>query len=175
MGTSTPASPDGDANGSSPRYETLATVAEQVAAIDTLIGLAKLSIRVFDIDLSRMGWNDAARAQTLSTFLRRTPAARLEIVVHDTSWIERSCPRLMNLFRLRSHAMVVRRTGADARSAMDPLLIVDGVHFLHRFNVAQPRAALSIGNPEAAVPFVTRFNAISESSEPGLTASVLGL
>ena len=71
--------------------------------------------------------------------------------------------------------MVVRRTGADARSAMDPLLIVDGVHFLHRFNVAQPRAALSIGNPEAALPFVTRFNAISESSEPGLTASVLGL
>ena len=31
---------------------------------------------------------------------------------------------------------------------MDPLMIVDGVHFLHRFNIAQPRAALSIGNPE---------------------------
>ena len=175
MVTSTPASPDGDSNGSAPRYERLATAAEQVAAIDTLIALAKLSIRVFDIDLSRMGWNDAARVQKLSAFLRANPLARLEIVVHDTGWIERSCPRLMNLFRLRSHAMVIRRTGQDARSAMDPLMIVDGVHFLHRFNIAQPRAALSIGDPEAAVPFVTRFDAISESSEPGLTASVLGL
>ena len=53
---------------------------------------------------------------------------------------------------------------------MDPLMIVDGVHFLHRFNIAQPRAALSIGDPEAALPLVTRFDAISESSEPGLTA-----
>ena len=71
--------------------------------------------------------------------------------------------------------MTIRKTGQDARAAMDPLVIVDGIHFLHRFNIAQPRAALSIGNPEAALPFVTRFNAISESSEPGLTASVLGL
>ena len=58
---------------------------------------------------------------------------------------------------------------------MDPLMIVDGIHFLHRFNIAQPRAALSIGDPEAAMPFVTRFDAISETSEPGLTATTLGL
>ena len=176
MVTSTPASPDGgEPNGSLPRYERLSTVAEQVAAIDTLIDLAKLSIRVFDVDLSRMGWNDAARAAKLSKFLRTAPAARLEIVVHDTGWIERSCPRLTNLFRLYSHAMTIRKTGQDARAAMDPLLIVDGVHFLHRFNVAQPRAALSIGDPEAALPLVIRFDAISEGSEPGLNASVLGL
>lgn len=174
MVTSTPASPDGESNGS-PRYETLSTVAELVTAIDTLIALSKRSIRVFDIDLSRMGWNDAARAQKLSAFLRASPAARLEIVVHDTSWIERSCPRLTSLFRLHSHAMVIRRTGEDAKNAMDPLMIVDGIHFLHRFNIAQPRAALSIGDSEAAVPFVARFDAISESSEPGLGASVLGL
>ena len=176
MVTSTPAPPDaGEPNGSLPRYETLTTVAEQVAAIDTLIPLAKHSIRVFDIDLSRMGWNDPARSHKLSAFLRTTPAARLEIIVHDTGWIERSCPRLMNLFRLHTHAMAIRRAGQDARNAMDPLVIVDGIHFLHRFNIVQPRAALSIGNSEAALPFVTRFDAISESSEPGLTASVLGL
>jgi hypothetical protein len=176
MVTSTPAPTDaGEPNGSLPRYETLTTVAEQVAAIDTLIPLAKHSIRVFDIDLSRMGWNDPARSQKLSTFLRTATASRLEIIVHDTGWIERSCPRLMNLFRLHSHAVSIRRTGQDAKSAMDPLMIVDGIHFLHRFDIAQPRAALSIGDSEAALPFVTRFDAISESSEPGLTASVLGL
>ena len=77
----------------------LATVAAQVAAIDTLLGLAKHSIRVFDVDLSGMGWNGAARAETIAAFLRSNPAARVEIIVHDTGWIERSCPRLLNLLK----------------------------------------------------------------------------
>jgi hypothetical protein len=176
MVTSTPASPDGsDPNAPSPRYQRLSSIAEQVAAIDTLIDLAKLSIRVFDVDMSRMGWNDAARVDKLTQFLRGAPGARMEIVLHDTSWIASSCPRLLNLFRVNSDAMTIRKSGEDARAAMDPLIIVDGIHFLHRFNIAQPRAALSIGDAEAAVPLVTRFDAISESAEPGLGASVLGL
>ena len=153
----------------------LATVAAQIAAIDELLGIAKHSIRVFDVDLSGMGWNDAARAERIVAFLRSNPAAKVEIIVHDTGWIERSCPRLLNLLKYRGHAIVIRRTGEDARQAMDPLLIVDGVHFLHRFHVSQPRAALSIGDPVAAQPLVTRFDAISEDAEPGVTPTVLGL
>ena len=176
MVTSTPASPEGREPGApTPHYERLSSIAEQVTAIDTLIDLARLSIRVFDIDLSRMGWNNAARVDKLTKFLHGAPGARLEIILHDTGWIERSCPRLLTLFRAHSHVMTIRRTGDDARAAMDPLIIVDGIHFLHRFNIGQPRAALSIGDPEAALPLVTRFDAISESAVPGLTASVLGL
>ena len=153
----------------------LATVAAQVAAIDTLLGLARHSIRVFDVDLSGMGWNGAARVDTISALLRSNPAAKVEIIVHDTGWIERSCPRLLNLLKFRGHAIAIRRTGQDAREAMDPLLIVDGVHFLHRFHTSQPRAALSIGDPVAAQPLVTRFDAISDCAEPGVTPTVLGL
>jgi hypothetical protein len=176
MATSTPTPAEGgETNDALPRQQALTTVAEQIAAIDTLIGLAKHSIRVYDIDLSRMGWNAEARARSLSAFLRASPAARLEIVVRDTGWIERSCPRLMQLLKFHSHVIAIRRAGEDARSAMDPLMIVDGVHFLHRFHVSQPRAALSIGDPAAASPLVTRFDAISETSEPGITPTVLGL
>ena len=176
MVTSTPAAPDGsESNAPAPRYERLSSVDDQIAAIETLIDLAKLSIRVFDVDLSRMGWNGAARVDKLSKFLRGAPRARIEIVLHDTGWVASSCPRFVNLFRINSQVMTIRKTGEDARAAMDPLIIVDGIHFLHRFNIAQPRAALSIGDAEAAVPLVTRFDAISESAEPGLGASVLGL
>ena len=122
-----------------------------------------------------MGWNDPARARSLATFLRSSPAARLEIIVQDTGWIERSCPRLTQLLRSHVHAIAIKRSGEDARSAMDPLMIVDGVHFLHRFNIAQPRAALSIGDPAAAAPLLERFDAISETSEPGISATTLGL
>jgi len=176
MATSTPTPPDdGKSADPLPQREMLATVAAQVAAIDTLLGLARHSIRVFDVDLSGMGWNGAARAATISALLRSNPAAKVEIIVHDTGWIERSCPRLLNLLKFRGHAIVIRRTGEDARQAMDPLLIVDGVHFLHRFHASQPRAALSIGDPVAAQPLVTRFDAISEDAEPGVTPTVLGL
>jgi hypothetical protein len=176
MGTSTPEPSDrGPPTDALPRQEALASVAAQVAAIDTLIGMAKQSIRVFDVDLSGMGWNDKARTEKLAAFLRASPTARIEIVVHDTGWIERSCPRLTNLLRSHGHAMAIRRAGDDARHALDPLVIVDGTHFLHRFHVSQPRAALGIGDPVAAQPLVVRFDAISEGAGPGLTMSVLGL
>jgi hypothetical protein len=176
MATSTPAPPDDAApSPPPPRRETLATVLAQTAAIDTLIGLAKQSIRVFDVDLSETGWNDAARAEKIAAFLRASRTARLEIVVHETAWIERSCPRLTKLLRTYSHAVTIYRTGEGARHAMDPLMIVDGRHFLHRLDIAQPRAVLAIEEPIATQPLVERFEAIWATGEPGITATVLGL
>ncbi len=176
MATSTPAPPD-DAASSPPsaRRETLATVSAQTTAIDTLIGLAKQSIRVFDVDLSETGWNDTPRAEKLAAFLRSSRTARLEIIVHDTGWIERSCPRLINLLRTYSHAITIYRTGEGARHAMDPLVIVDDRHFLHRLDILQPRAVLAFEDPVATQPLVERFEAIWASGEPGITATVLGL
>ena len=147
----------------------------QVAAIDTLIGLAQQSIRVFDVDLSDTGWNDAARAEKTAAFLRASPTARLQIIVHDTGWIERSCPRLARLLRNYSHAITIYRTGEGARHAMDPMVIVDDRHFLHRLHVSQPRAVLATDDPVATQPLVERFEEIWASGEPGVTATVLGL
>jgi len=153
----------------------LMTIGEQVAAIDELIQLARESIRVFDRDLSDMGWNDAARAERLIAYLRRDRNARLDIIVHDTRWIESSCARLTNLLRTFSHAITVYKTGAEAREAMDPLIVVDGRHFLHRFHIDQPRASLAIEQPVAAKPLVTRFEEIWATGEPGVAGTTLGL
>ena len=157
-----------------PHEERLETVAEQVVAIDTLISLARERIGVFDVDLLQSGWNSPARADALSNFLR-VRYARLDLIVHETTWIEKSCPRLTNLLRRFGHAMTIYKTGSGARGAMDPLVIVDGQHFLHRYHIAQPRATLAIGMPQAAGPLVTRFDEIWATGEPGLTATVLGL
>jgi hypothetical protein len=173
MATSTPA--PSDATPQASRHELLVTVAAQVAAIDTLIGLARRSIRVFDVDLADTGWNSAARAERIVAFLRADRTARLDIVVHDIDWIARSCPHLTGLLKYYSHAITIRRSGADAKHAMDPLVIVDDRHFLHRFHVAQPRAAFGIEEPYEAKPLVERFEAIWASAEPGIGATVLGL
>jgi len=53
-----------------PRLVELSTLAEQTEAIETLIGLARQHIRVFDQDLSQTGWGSAGRADRLAAFLR---------------------------------------------------------------------------------------------------------
>lgn len=158
-----------------PRQETLVTVAAQVAALDELVGLAKQSIRVFDRDMSEMGWNGPARATTLAAFLRRSRTAKLEIIVHETRWLESSCPRLMALQKMWSDRITIYTTGPEARGAADPLVLVDGRHFLHRFHYDQPRAALAIEEPHLARPLVNRFEEIWATGEPGLTGTLLGV
>ena len=176
MATSTPAPPDSTTPpDAAPKRERLDTIAAQVSAIDTLIGLARRSIRVFDVDLSEMGWNGAARAESIVAFLRASDTATLDIVVHDTGWIERSCPRLTELLKFYGHAITIRRTGEDARHVTDPLMLVDNKHFLHRLDISQPRAVLSIAEPDAAKPLVARFEEIWASAEPGIGSTVLGL
>jgi hypothetical protein len=158
-----------------PREERLDSVAAQVQALDELIVLARHTIRVFDLDMSEMGWNSAARTERVAAFLRSARHAKLDVIVHDTRYLESACPRFTMLLRQFSAAMTVYRTGPEARSAMDPLTIVDARHFLHRHHVDQPRATLAIEQPALARPLVQRFEEIWGTGEPGLNATVLGL
>jgi hypothetical protein len=164
----TPAGPE-------PRHQMLETIREQIAAIDELVALATESIRVFDIDLAQTGWNSVVRNDRLGAFLRRSRQARLEIIVHDTRWLEGSGARLLALMKTFSFGITVYTTGAEAKGAMDPLVIVDGRHFLHRFHIEQPRAAFGIEQPQEAQPLINRFAEIWATGEPGMTATVLGL
>ena len=172
MATSTP---DDSQPTLEPSERVLDTVSAQTAAIDELIALAQHHLQIFDVDLSQGGWQSVARAQHLGAFLRRNPKGRIDLIVHDPRWFESSCPRLAALLKLHSHAITFYRTGPEARSAMDPLLIADGRHFLHRFHIDQPRASFAIEQPQLARPLVMRFEQIWATGEPGLTATVLGL
>ena len=150
------------------------SIAAQIEGIDAILPLARRSICVFDVDLADTGWNAAARAGVLDAFLRR-PEVRLRLILHDTHHLERTCPRLTNLLLRHPQAFEVRRTGDAARGAMDPLVLVDERHFVHRFHVDHARAAVALEQPGPARPLVERFEEIWETGEPGVQATVLGL
>lgn len=152
----------------------LHSIAEQAEAIDALIARASQRLRIFDVDLAQAGWNGPGRAERLASFLRLR-GAKLDLIVHETRHLEQSCPRLVALLKPYAHAMTVYRTGHEARSAMDPLVIADDRHFLHRFHVDGARAALAFDAPGAARPLIARFDEIWATGEPGLTGTVLGL
>ena len=158
-----------------PRVVQLSTIAEQTKAIDELIGLARQHIRVFDQDLSQTGWNDAVRADRLAAFLRGVQGRRLDIIVHDARFLQGACPRMVNLLRGYGHAITVYVTGPEAKVATDPLVLVDGRHYLHRFHYEQPRAAMGINQPEQTQPLASRFDEIWATGETGLPGTVLGL
>ena len=158
-----------------PREVRLDSVAAIVRAHDDVIALARRHIKVFDVDLSWGGWNSAARTDAIASYLRRMPGARLDIIVHDTHWIEAVGARVTALLVRNAPAVKIYRTGQSARAAMDPLVLVDDTHFVHRFHVDRPAGTLSIGDPERAKPLVERFDEIWESGEPGVTGTVLGL
>src|SRR5438552_12267773 len=158
-----------------PRVVMLGSIAEQVAAIDELIRMARHHIRVFDQDLSQGGWNSPLRAERLAAFLRGVRGRRLDIIVHDTRYLESACPRMLKLLGVYGHAMTILQTGAEGKVATDPLLIVDGQHYLHRFHFEQPRATLGILQPEHTQPLAARFAEIWATGESGINATVLGL
>ena len=158
-----------------PREARLESLADIKRAYDDVIALAQRHVKVFDRDLSSGGWNSPERCSALSSYLRRKPGARLDIIVHETRYVEAYAARLGALLGRHAHAMKIYRTGSGARAAMDPLVIVDDVHFVHRHHVAWAHATLSIGNPERAKPLVERFDEIWATGEPGVSASVLGL
>ena len=158
-----------------PREARLDSIAALTQAHDDVIALATRHIKVFDVDLSWGGWNATARCDALAAFLRRSPGTRLDIIVHDTRWIEAMAARLTALLARHAGAMTIYRTGNAARGAMDPLVIVDDLHFVHRAHVEWMRGVLSIGSPERAKPLVERFDEIWASGEPGVAGTVLGL
>jgi hypothetical protein len=158
-----------------PRTVALSSIAEQVAALDELIGLAQRRIRVFDHDLSQMGWNRAMRMDSVGAFLRGARGRHLDIILHDLGYLQTSCARLLLLLRTYSYAVTIYRTGSEALRAADPLVLVDDRHYLHRFHYEQPRATLGIDQPEDARPLAQRFDEIWATGEPGINATVLGL
>jgi hypothetical protein len=158
-----------------PREAMLASVAEQVEAIDEIVGYARSRIQIFDTDMAWGGWSRGARVDAISRFLRGGRPATLDIIVHDTRWLEASSGRLWVLLRQFPHAVTIYRSGSEAAGAMDPLLVVDRAHCLHRFHIDQPRASLIVAQPAAVKPLAARFDEIWATGEPGLSSTTLGL
>lgn len=71
--------------------------------------------------------------------------------------------------------MTIYRTGPGAKVATDPLLIIDELHYLHRFHYEQPRAGAGFYCAYETGILLMRFEEIWATGEPGVGGSVLGL
>ena len=155
-------------------YRRFASFKEYEALIDALIEQTQTFIRVFERALPA-AWNTPARNTLLREFLRRNPANRLWVVVHDTEGIERRLPRLLDLQRDFGHAFKIRQTPKMAHHLYDPFVIFDASHYLHRFHHAHMRAAQGTHDVEFAGQLLDRHAELWEASAPVSPAAPGGL
>jgi hypothetical protein len=157
-----------------PVHEKLHGAAEYEAALDRLLARPQRQLRIFDVALSRR-LDTSARHDLLRTFLLRSRANRVQIVLHDASNLQRDCPRLINLLRQHPHAIAIRETEAHAKRVYDPFAVADDRDHLHRFHHEDARAVLVLDDPLATQVFLDRFAELWDASAPAASATTLGL
>jgi hypothetical protein len=143
-------------------------------ALDEVLLRARRQIFIFDRALDAR-WDRPDRVERLRRLCLGSPRHLLRIALHDPESMVRNTPRLRALLEPCAHVMAVHKTRDEARRAEDPLVIVDGRHFVHRFHADLPRGLLAIDDPESAQSRIQRFDQIWAASDPGLSGTTLGL
>lgn len=154
---------------------TFTRLSEYRQALDEVIEQARHTLQVFDYDLHEGGWNSPQRYDLLKRFALGNARNRLQIVLHNTDYVRRDCPRLLNLQRQYSYVLSIHETHSEARSIYDPMLIADGQHYVHRFHFEQARGEQVLHNPDQTQRLLLRFDEIWQASSVAVTATTLGL
>lgn len=155
-------------------YRRFEGMREYEELIDRMIPQTLRTIRVFDRSLGR-SWNTQERFELLRQFLLDSRVNRLMIALHDTSRLERECPRMLKLLQQFSHAVSIRETLRPAKLVYDPFVIFDASHYLHRFHYDHLRAAQGTNDVLGAQQLIDRFSEIWEACGPAVSANVSGL
>jgi hypothetical protein len=148
---------------------------EYVDGFGRLLQLARREMRIFDQDLSELDVNSLPRIEMLARFLRESRTHRIYIALHEVEHVTKHCPRLIKLMGSYSAALFIHKTLGDAAKVQDCFVLADGEHLVRRPVRTQARGVLVLNDPKEGQPMRERFDAIWESSEPGVSANTTGL
>lgn len=144
-------------------------------AVDRLLQQSGRELRVFDPDLSGLRLNMPERIVRLEGFLLASRTRRLYIAIHDTDYVTRYCPRMMNLLARFAHAVQIQRTDEGIRELQDAFFVLDAVHYVRRPVARFWRGAIGLGDETEALAMRARFLEIWAASYPAVSATTLGL
>jgi len=107
------------------QHVSFSSTAEYVEALNTLCGLAKHTLLIFEKDFDNLGFNNEARFETLRSFLLDNPNNRLQLLAHDTRPMSQFCPRIMLLLRQFGHSMFIYQTPINMKHLTAPFAVAD--------------------------------------------------
>ena len=158
-----------------PIYERFETNESFQACIERLLGQPGRELRVFDPDGAALRLNEPARIEALAGFLLASRTRRLYLVVHNTDYVTRQCPRLLTLLRRFSHAMQINRTHEEIREVQDSFLLLDSMHYVRRPVAALFKGAMGLGDENEGQALRGRFGEIWAASYPAVSSTTIGL
>ena len=156
-------------------YRRFENESEFNAALDHFLEQPGREMRLFDSDLRALRPNSPARIAQFEHFLRGSRTRRIYIVVHDTEYLTRLCPRMMGLLKLFTHAIQINRTHEEIRNLQDAFLVLDAQHYLRRPVAETFRGALGLYDETEALGMRSRFQEIWSASYPGISGTATGL
>jgi len=148
---------------------------DYVEALNTLCGLAKHNLMIFEKDFDNLGFNNEARFEVLRSFLLDNHNNRLQLLAHDTRPISQFCPRIMLLLRQFGHSMFIYQTPINMKHLTAPFAIADESHYVRRFHFDDTRGILALNDGEGARPLKSRFMEIWETSRPNTSTATFTL
>lgn len=123
-------------------YRRLDTRAAARDALDEILGRTQRSLRLIDDRGEFYGFDRARFAGTLQALLRRSRDASITLVLHDTGFVERDCPRLVDLLRRHAPRLRILQSAESAR------------HFSRGFVLADDTVVLRRPHYDSAMTFV---------------------
>ena len=145
------------------------------AAVDRLLEQPGRELRAFDPDGSALLLNDPGRVDKIANFLLASRTRRVYLVVHDTDYLTRHCPRLISLLARFAHAIQVNRTHEEIRELQDAFLVLDSLHYVRRPVAQFFRGAIGLGDETEGLAMRGRFGEIWAASFPAVSATTAGL
>lgn len=157
------------------QHTKLEGMADYIAALDTLCGLAHRTLYVFEKNFEDIGFNSQARHDALRHFLLASPTNRLHLLAHDAHPIILHCPRLVLLLRQFGHNMHIYQTPRHLQHLTEPFAVADESHYVRRFHFDDTRGILAQNDPDEARVLKSRFTEMWASSHPAISGSTTGL
>lgn len=156
-------------------YERFDTKAGFQAALERLLQQDGRELRIFDPDGEALKLNDTERIALFERFLLASRARRLHLVLHDTDYVTRRCPRMLTLLARFSHAIQINRTGEEIRELQDAFLVLDALHYVRRPVATMFRGAIGLGDETEGLAMRGRFLEIWAASYPAVSSTTAGL
>jgi len=113
-------------------YRRIETRSAARAAFDTILARTQRSLRIADDRGEFYGFERKPFADALEALLGRGPDAAIELILHDPTFVERFCPRVIALLRRHWPRLRVLRSEESAREFPRGFVLADDAVVLRR-------------------------------------------
>lgn len=158
-----------------PQRHLIGSRADLEAALLLLIGRARRQLRLAAADLSVLALGDLRPVTALRAVLAAHPSNRIHLLVDDMTWLDTRAPRLRNLQRDFSHALLIRCADAQDPVGHDVVAVGDDIDAIRLQPTVGILGEMWCHHGSFAQPLLTEFDRRWEHASHNQPSQPLGL